>query len=183
MSWNYSTFIAASAWAHFGNVSSLAGSHSKMLHLVCLRLSTTSTRRKHRFFSWIKWKKGFLLSFVHMGHAAWTQALTACGGLQISSKQSWRVSAVSVGEDPHSSTGKLRSNCFIMFLLFAFSSWAVYTNMSFLVLQHVCFPHYFPLPPLWISNDLYKNESRNNSASTQRLLRFKKGWKQMLKCD
>lgn len=180
MNWNYSTFIAASVWAHFGNVSSLAGSCSKMFHLVCLQLSTTSKQRKHRFFSWIKWKKGLLLSFVHMGHATWTQALMACGGLQISSKQSWRVS---VWEDPHSSTGNLRSNCFIMSLLFAFSSWAVYTNMSFLVLQHVCFLHYFPLPPLWISYDLYKNEKRNSSASTQRLSRFKKGWKQMPKCD
>lgn len=32
------------------------------------------------------------MSFAHMGHAARTQALMACGGLQISSKQSWRVS-------------------------------------------------------------------------------------------
>lgn len=65
----------------------------------------------------------------------------ACGGFQLGHKQSWRVSFVCMWEGPHSSTGNLRSNCFIRFLLFAFSSWAVYTKISSLVLQHVCFPH------------------------------------------
>lgn len=141
---NYSTFIAASARAHFGNVNSLTGSHSKMFHLACLWLGTTSMQTKKIFLS--DKPKKLLLIFMHECHAAWAQDLMARGVCQLRCKQSWRVNIVCVWEDPHGSSGNLRSNCFIRFL-FAFSSCAVYTKIPSSVLQHVCFPHYFLLLP------------------------------------